>query len=258
MGQVTYKNPPLNEVTFGLHFSPIVGLRTAHFGLFLSRLRPEFSEALDKPPVSDSPQDAMSAAAGEWLPLPRVWFLHKNKDQLIQLQSNRFYFNWRRNSGAAYPRFEVLLPQFVEYVAKLGEFLATESLGALEVKGFELTYTNTIYEGEGWQGVSQIDSIFPALALSAGRANRMTGLTWHGVFAEEVGRLDMDLKLGRTQEDPPRQVVVLELSTRHSEGPPTMDSLNGWFKAANSTIVSTFGDITNPKLQEEVWGRGGR
>jgi uncharacterized protein (TIGR04255 family) len=256
MGKITYERPPLIEVSFGLHFSPLVGFRAAHYGIFWSRLRPDFTETLDKPVVG---QIAIGASAEEWFPLPRVWFVHKEQEQLLQLQPNRFYFNWRRAlSGGAYPRFEALEPAFHSYVNKLGQFVASEALGSLEVTGFELAYVNHIFKGEGWDTIGDVGKVFPDLGWRSrsDASSQPKGLAWHAVFEQTDMRLDVDVKTGTTTGSPSRQVLIFELrATRMSSA--SLSELSEWLTRANSQIVSKFEDLTDRRMQIEVWKRAG-
>src|SRR5512138_2194313 len=103
--RITFERPPLVEVSFGLFFSPLLDFKISHFGAFWTRLRPDFSETADRPIVADSAA-APALVSQEWPLFPRVWYVHKDRAQILQLQTDRFYFNWRKSSdGALYPRF---------------------------------------------------------------------------------------------------------------------------------------------------------
>lgn len=256
MGKITYERPPLTEVSFGLHFSPLVGFRAAHYGMFWSRLRPDFTETVDKPLVG---QIAVGGPSEEWFPLPRVWFVHKALEHLIQLQPNRFYFNWRRSpSEGVYPRFESLEPTFHSYVSKLGQFVAAEGLGSLDINGFELAYVNHIFRGEGWDTIRDIGKVFPDLSWRARSDSNKEpkGLAWHVVFEHSDMRLDIDVKSGTTTGSPARQVLIFELKATRTES-VSLSDLTTWLAKANSEIVSAFEDLTDKRMQLEVWKRAG-
>src|SRR5688572_27869760 len=94
MGKTTFERPPLVEVSFGVMFAPLTAMRTAHFGAFWSRVREEFDQTDDKPAVMTDVQEASVTQVGDWFPLPRVWYVQKDGGAILQLQPNRFYFNW--------------------------------------------------------------------------------------------------------------------------------------------------------------------
>lgn len=255
MGQVTYERPPLIEVTFGLHFAPLAGFRAAHFGAFWSKLRPAFTEVLDKAIVGNVTDQRVPE---EWFPLPRVWFVHRNQEHLLQLQPNRFYFNWKRpGPDSPYPRFAALQPIFQEYVTKLGAFVTEESLGPLQIKGFELQYSNHIFQGEGWNTLADIGKVFPDLAWRSIRRPQgdAKGFAWQGTFENPFGNLVADIKHGLTKGSPPRQLLIFELRAVKTGDAMALNELDGWLHDANSLIVSAFEDLTNPKIQKEVWKR---
>jgi uncharacterized protein (TIGR04255 family) len=255
MGNVTFERPPLNEVSFGLFFAPIADLRTSHYGAFWSRLRPDFNETADKPIVGNP--------AGfqfvEWFPLPRVWFVHKDKEQLLQLQPNRFYFNWRRAlTTTPYPRFERLEPLFCGHLETFKAFLREEALGTPEITGVELVYVNHIYKGEGWGEISEVGEVFPDLSWRT-RATKVMdekGFAWHGSFRTPTVRLEADIKSASTKEgEQKREMFLFELRALSRKVPQTPDAIREWFQAANATIVAAFRDLTSERMQKEIWRR---
>jgi uncharacterized protein (TIGR04255 family) len=254
MGQITYERPPLAEVTFGIRFERLVGLRTAHFGAFWSRLRPDFQETHDKTIVGIPDVASM----GEWFPLPRVWFVHRNQEHLLQLQSDRFFFNWRRvNDGTPYPRFTTLEPLFQEYLKKFGAFVVGESIGPLNVNGFDLVYTNHIFKGEGWTTLSDVGKLLPDFTWRQRQRpqGETKGFAWHAAFAHSGTQIEADIKFGATKDSPSRELLVLEIQASKVGTSLALDGLHKWLCAANELIVSVFEDLTDEKIQREVWKR---
>lgn len=252
----TFERPPLAEVSFGLAFAPLAGFRTADYGLFWSRLGAEFNETLDKPVIGD----VASLAQDEWFPLPRVWFVHRNTEHLIQLQPNRFYFNWRLSAAKnPYPRFEVLKPLFESYLTKFGSFVAERGLGEIKASGFELSYVNHIPQGSGWNSIGDIGDVFPDVVWR--KHERPEGIVdafaWSAKFDGPAGVLNVGLKQGATKADPKQTLFIFELRVTRTSEQLELAQLSDWLDQANIVIVKAFEDLTSERMQQEVWKRVG-
>ena len=45
--------------------------------------------------------------------LPRIWFIHKNDSEILQVQRDRFTFNWRKTEpDQGYPGFSSICDEF--------------------------------------------------------------------------------------------------------------------------------------------------
>jgi uncharacterized protein (TIGR04255 family) len=79
-------------------------------------------------------------------PMPRIWFLSDDGQQLIQVQRDHFIVNWRTlgDTGAIYPRYRRLRERLSEEVDTFQAFLDKEGLPPLRVLQAELTYVNHI------------------------------------------------------------------------------------------------------------------
>ena len=106
MPAVNYKNPPISEVSFGLAFTPLDGFRTSHYGLFWNQIRSDYPETVDQPPILTQLPSISIQENKFSFPLPRCWYIHRDRKLLIQLQSDRIWLNWRHLTSADdYPHF---------------------------------------------------------------------------------------------------------------------------------------------------------
>ena len=92
-----YDRPPVIEVVYGVMFAPLTDWKLPHTGMFWQRIFDEFPRCEHAPPIIGR-DDFIDPTTG--LPIPRVWLLNDMDDSLVQLQSGRFLFNWRRREGA--------------------------------------------------------------------------------------------------------------------------------------------------------------
>src|ERR1017187_10040936 len=100
-----FDNPPVIEKVLGVQFQPIANISYGHYGWFWkTRLDESWIKAQDAPMVVDQferfgdklawgvPEPKISFGAGQ----DRVMFINGNDDRLIQIQSTRFLYNWKK------------------------------------------------------------------------------------------------------------------------------------------------------------------
>src|SRR5689334_15682106 len=98
---LNYETPPINEVVCGLMFEPLNELLAPHLGLLWEKYKPGFATCKQQPPLAlqlEKPEGTISEAqvVFEEPPLPRVWFEETGGNGIIQVQRDRFHYNWRR------------------------------------------------------------------------------------------------------------------------------------------------------------------
>jgi uncharacterized protein (TIGR04255 family) len=251
MGDVTFRRPPLIEVSFGLRFRRPPALHVAHYGLFWANIVRDFPDTLDQPPIAD-PQ----TPPPEWFG-PRVWLVHRDKALLLQLQYDRFHVNWRRlTPDVEYPRFTTLAPLFRIYCTAWAEFLDRFGLGRLEDLRAELSYVNHLEPSEGWPKVSDIGRVITPLQADATVGEALpTVVTWGATFELAHTRTSADLKTMMRPENV-EKLFQLEIKAESSEPLSSVEEALLWAERANGDIVTTFCSITSNWAQKELWDRG--
>ena len=74
-----------------------------------------------------------------------MWFLTVDGTQLIQIQRDRFAFNWRKlDTDRQYPHYDQVRDDFVRQLEKFLGFLREEGLEDPNPDQVELTYVNHI------------------------------------------------------------------------------------------------------------------
>jgi uncharacterized protein (TIGR04255 family) len=121
-----YDRPPINEVVIGIQFAR-VDITGAHVGLFWNELRSEFPKVSEQPALAATAEILQpSRFAPPILQFSswhgsRHWLTSEDDIQLIQIQADRLFYNWRRGPDAApYPHFESLQHKFREVGEKMG------------------------------------------------------------------------------------------------------------------------------------------
>jgi uncharacterized protein (TIGR04255 family) len=113
IARVKFDRPPVVEVACGVLFATAKPLRGAQLGLYWQRIRetfPRIEEAPPLAPVIEAQGSGPSAVELGYLfgplpPLRRTWFISQDGRNLVQVQEDRFVFNWKKAAeDDEYPR----------------------------------------------------------------------------------------------------------------------------------------------------------
>lgn len=264
-----FRRPPLAETVLSLQFEPIAGLTTVHLGLLWQRFRerlPLIEEQSPLPPVVEKfgpPAPAqVEVTVEEKPPVPRLWFLNQDKTELIQVQADRFIYNWRKMEGLElYPRFDPIRDKFRNEVDTLVQFLKDEGMDAPAVNQCEVTYVNHIEPSGVWQQHGQMERVLANWCASPDR--RFLPEAEDGVVrmrfvmrdesGKPVGRLHVLFQPAwkKTDNTP---IMVLNLTAR---GEPLGEGIEGafrFFEVGRRWIVNGFAELTTTEMQR-VWER---
>lgn len=146
-----FSNPPLVERAVTVAFEKI-GLTIGDYGLFWSLLRNEFPLSEAAAPIANEVEqfDGFRPVQGmieliDAGTLPRALFRNSDKGELIQLQPDRFSFNWvKAGDEHSYPHSEAVLARFFELLERFVAFLKERNLPELVPTQCEITNVNFI------------------------------------------------------------------------------------------------------------------
>lgn len=254
-----FENPPVVEVVCGIAFSPIPQFTIPYVGQFWAELGADFPSCLEAPPLAlviELPEDDASIEVPiDPAPVPRVWFIHRDGDQIVQLQRDRFLCNWRKTKPEhQYPRYGWISGQFTERLALFERFIEKRLSARVEAKQFELSYINHIFPDTAWRTLKDLAAVLPDFSwrnapsrfLPSPEAINLTAVF---KFPSDAGRLHVRAQSGRRREDR-SPVLVLELTARGF-----LPDRKAWFDLAHEWIVRGFADLTGDKLQSQIWRR---
>ena len=249
------ERPPLNEVIFNLKFEPLSDFKAPHFGWYWERIAGEYPNIDQKIPIGWP----MQSERLEILPNPRVWFLDEKGQTLIQLQDDRFIFNWRKTEAEyEYLRFSELFPKFKENFENFSEFIKEKNLGEVKPESCELTYLNQIPMDEIWGSYSEIQRVLPDLSWRDDPERFLSGqekFLWQTEFPlpENFGSgiVKVNSAIRRRDQHP---MIILELHALGLGEDKSLDAVWRWFGMAHAWIVTAFFDLTSPEMHN-YWGR---
>lgn len=246
------KNPPLTEVICDLKFKPLTEFKVPHYGLFWQRILDNYPNIEHQPPIG-WPMEGGDLIA----PHPRVWFLDSKGQTLIQIQGDRFIYNWRKLSDSddeIYPRFDNIFPKFQENLLLFSTFLKDLNLGEISPVTCEMAYINHIPVGDTWKSFDEIRRILPDVGWRQGRGRflkKVETFLWQTSFAlpEDFGKLMVKAQSAARKIDK-RPVLAFELRTVGLGEDNSLDAVWRWFNLSHEWIVRGFFDLTGPKIQE--------
>jgi uncharacterized protein (TIGR04255 family) len=250
----SYKNPPVNEVVCGLRFDTPANLRIPHIGLLWDKFRTDYPIIQHAPPIASAKGEILvDQAIG--MPLPRVWFINKSDDQLVQFQVDRFYFNWRRIQSE-YPRYDHVIKNFESVLNTIVNFFSEFELGELKPIEYELSYINHIPNGQGWDTIDDLPRIFLDFVWKQTKGRFLPNpekASWQTEFPlpKKKGHLIVNLKQVTRTEDK-ISLLVLELKARGIDESANKEAIREWFDLAHEWIVRGFTDLTTPEIHK-IW-----
>lgn len=265
MLKAVFEKAPLTEVVCGVEFNA-PNFSSVHFGMYWQEILERFPQfPIDRPPVGNAPILALMPQ------LRRIWFQSEDAKKLVQLQSDRFLYNWRKLAAEdRYPHFQEVYQEFESewqtfqsWWSEIGK-RQSHSLGNPEIEGmlralqplrYELTYVNQIDGKFGWSSPSDYHKIFNF----AGRDWRNSAIgepvlqttNLEFVLPNESGTISVIVSQAeRIEDERTVQLLFCELTAR---SPDARVDVKKWFEAANRNIVQTFIDLLHDDIKQE-WG----
>jgi len=262
---VEFTKPPVVEVACGVLFFSPQPLLSAHVGAFWDRVRSEFPRVEDAPPLP-SVVEQLGVGTGQALefssvpPLRRSWMLSEDGRNLIQLQQDRFLFNWKRTAdGDSYPHYSAVVEQFERHLDSFLTFFREVASAEVSFRQFELVYVNHISKANGLD-ITGLDSLLVD-HIRDRNAERFLpepeGLSWSTAYALPDGRGRLHVAAQTAINLPTNEKLVrLDLTARGISLDASAEGRRQWFDMAHEWITRGFADVTSPTLHDEsVWGR---
>lgn len=257
---VEFENPPVAEVVCGIAFDQAPDFHSSHMGLFWVHIRDEFPITEVRTPIL--PPDGLKAVELVKFPeMIRHFYRSEDRSELVQLQQDRFLYNWLKTSkDAKYPRYKKIIRRFNQLRRKFNEFYQDLNMPPVMVKELRLEYVNHVPRGDGWETPGDINNIFPNHRFrKRGTKYLRPPTNWNFVSVHPVkdpnSRMNIALrnatrpKEGGEQE----QVFLAQLSVIGKTENPSEREIQTWFNMAREAIDLTFVDITAPDVQKQIW-----
>jgi uncharacterized protein (TIGR04255 family) len=265
-----FNAPPVTEVVLGVQFNALERLTAAHMGKIWDDFREHYPLAEQHHPIEPAyelfSEGGAPATAARFpltlltaFPVPRVFFVDKTRNSLIQFQKDRFLHNWRKiGDGDAYPRFEKMLNEFESGYRRMAKASKREGLGEIEPNQCEITYINQIRVSGS--DVSAFERVFGSVWGSLKIRDLGAPEDVHFVLryvirdkkSQPLGRLTATADPARTPSGD--HIVQFILVAR---GKPSSADLNGvsdFLRLGRRRIVEAFAELTTSEMHL-TWGR---
>jgi uncharacterized protein (TIGR04255 family) len=260
-----FENAPVIETVLGLEFAPLDKWTLVHFGIFWQQVCDQFPEFKVQPPLGSEIEDLNDASESQRQmrlqfvdqPDVRCWFLSADGRTLIQVQRNRFTFNWKKEDGA-YPHYdESIRPAFVKAWTTFSRFVEENHLGQVSVLQCEITYVNHIEKGKGWDSFADLPAVFPCWAGHSS-ARTLPIPEDVSIFAryrlpDRKGRLRVAVQPAVRPADG-ATVIQLTLTARGAPASGDFESALEWLDLGREWVVRGFADFTSKKMHK-IWRR---
>lgn len=267
-----FRRPPVIETVLGVQFDQLPNMRVVHFGLFWELVKNEFPTVEERnslePELEQFEQinPAIAEKKIRWRisdrpDLPRVWFLgddSRSGKQLIQLQSDRFLQNWRRESPGAqsYPSYQRNREKFQASFQRFVSFAKAADLGEVKANQCEVTYVNQISIPPEQTIGEFIGECFPILSGSPSDAflpsfPERAAFSYSYTIEDNRGRLHVQGRpnvVKKTGEE----FFDLRLTARGAPSGPDIESVMKWLDLGHAWVVNGFQSFTS-KTMHMTW-----
>lgn len=264
-----YSKPPVVETVMSVQFPELAGFRAVHFGLYWETLRNRYPNFADQPrldPIREErfPRPLLPALPRVQLlqqfPLNRMWFTSISGSELIQLQPDRFLFNWRECEDE-YPSYKGNSKTFFEEFDAFCRFCKKHELPSPTPEICEVTYVNHFKPLEGETALELAGKVFTGLHWETNHKFLPTpeSMKFNRSFVisldkEPIGRLYAEASIAARRDGATlSEFVLLNLTARVNHDRNTGRPLEKTLQCAHDWIVQGFADITDIDIQRDRW-----
>jgi uncharacterized protein (TIGR04255 family) len=261
-----FENAPVVETVFSIEFVPLSRWQIPHFGLYWQTIRDnypklnvqgalvsqieDFGEKKNFPPtftfdVGTSPH-------------VRCWFFNESETQLIQIQHDRFIFNWKRGLGnEPYPHYVNIRPLIAQEWRRFRDFVAANELGSIQARQCETSYHNHLEKGSGWHEYRDLSEVLPIWNGSTREGflhdpeDIEIGIRY--LMPQGLGRLHIRVQPAIRNSDL-KEIIQLTFAARGRPKSLEPDQVFEWFDFAQEWVVKSFLDFTSDRMQS-LWGK---
>lgn len=276
----TVARPPVNEVVISISFEPQPVLEGPRLMAGLGQIMVEFPKVDEvfpyEIPTEQPCEEQILRPARPQIQFVstthvqrRYWFTTAEASPLLlQVQSNYFALNWRRQEGGdCYPGFERLKEKFDQYLAVFQEAVIRQGGGPLKTMQIELTYINIIRPDEVWGSIQDLSKVVDVKIPGMSRFEQLNLAYSEPVRTDSggfFGRLHTAVATGfqpkvETAEFRPLNtadmipVINLSITTRSGKIDEDATVVSKRFDRAHDAVIDSFKRLTTEEARRN-WG----
>jgi uncharacterized protein (TIGR04255 family) len=276
----TVARPPVNEVVLSISFQPQPVLDGPRLLIALSPILADLPQITEVPPYEMPVEQPFEEQT--WQPAAqqirfvsppemqrRYWLTAAEPAPLlVQVQSNYFAVNWRRQEGGEYyPGFEQLAESFRHYLSLLEQAVIGQGGEPLTVSQLELTYINILRPDKLWGGIKDLSRVIDLNVPGMERFEQVNLAYSEPVTTESgsfYGRLHAAVATGyqpkaepagirslRTTDMTP--IVNLSITARTTKFAESTAAVRQRFDPAHDAVTEAFKSLTTDVARRN-WG----
>lgn len=259
--KLDFARPPVEEVVLSVLFSPLDRLLAPHLGeIWQEFKRDGFVHIIEQPPVVHAvetfpvPSQEAQLRIGDVPPLARIWFIHETDTEIIQVQRDRFTFNWRKTEQhPVYPGFTAICEKFEDFYSRFRQIVKNMQIGEVAPLQYELTYINQLRHGDGWDTPDDMGNIYNMFVDSPWVGAESMDFRASFPVADLHGRLHFGIG-NRIKLPEELQTLQTDFTVR---GFPenAEDTMITWLKSARNHIREKFASVFIDDVQTRIWER---
>lgn len=255
-----YTTPPVDEVVLGLQFAAIPGYRSVDSANVWELFRDEMPMVLEQAPLFPQFETFGGQPSFNFFPpfglnaqSPRLWFLSKDENHIVQFQPDRLLVNWRKvNGNGIYPRYEMIKENLISAFKKVDQFAIHEKSQRISINQAEISYINVIPISDFSEIGSWLSTDFRATE-NDDTFNFNSSMVIKGDDGNPIARLYREIQVGSY---PSVGTLALRLNLTF-RGKPELDSIDSavsFINLGRISIVNEFTRITTD-FAHKSWGQ---
>ena len=258
--------PPVDEVVLSVLFESLNNLLAPHLGeIWQEFKKSRFVHIVEQPPVVPAlekfpnPIGDTELRIGNVPELARILFIHEDDSQILQMQRDRFTFNWRKTElSQEYPGFSAIFERFEEFYNRFGQTIKNLGIGSVKPLQYELTYIDQLMHGDGWHTLDDMGKIYTMFVDSQQSDSFWAGVEFMNLrtsfpVADLHSRLHLAIS-NRVKMPEQRHTLQTDFTVRgfpeNAEYP-----MRTWFKSARDQILEKFASMFTEDIQTRIWKR---
>jgi len=237
--QIVFKNPPIEELVFGVQFNTNILNSHIIYEIVKSKEN-EFPIIEDHPALPSIIEKTNTVRITN---STRQHLINKNGNKLIQLQGDRVLFNWKQNNNEEYPQYESV---FKEFCVILNEINSIKNI-LDSINQLEIVYLDHIKVKDFGNDNYRINDIFT-----------------FGNIPYELNHLQFDYSIpldnlngnvivrtnSATHNETNEKLIIINTTIRGMYEPPM--NMEQWFEEAHSQIRKIFLETTTNNAKK-IW-----
>jgi len=259
-----FERPPLIEQAITVVFDEMAGFSIGDFGLFWNLVRSEFPACDQAPPLAAQIEQLgelpvlpeLRLVVGETL--PRCLYRNPDNGEVVQVQNDRFTFNWAKLGDTPYPHSEGTIGRFTEMFNRFEAYVKGRGLGVPNLRQCEITNVNIVPVSDFGAGFEDAPRAFNLPNLKPEGEilvnETYTQITQHLIVqnGNNKGRLHVSQQPVISAADQSK-AIKLELTARSGRGNGDLAEALAFFDIARSAINAAFLAYTT----RDMWAHWG-